>query len=361
MLWGLDAATLDWMSSELLELLVVPTCFVLAGLLGLRLGTPVSIAAGLVGVGGCHLLAFLVADLAQDASGVAADMLHVASQMLFGLGFAFLVWIARVFPGGGGPTPGVWAAGLLALLAPVVGGLAGSTPTVVTGGRDSELGPIAEVLPGGLAPVAALPLAALPVVSVLVFAVRLARADPDSRRMMWWPVVGVGLVAVLALGGLVLDTAYPGAADVAFVVAAPVVPLATAFGPVRRRLVALTAETSQLNADLAARVAELEASRRRLAAATEGERRRIERDLHDGAQQELLALITHTEVARSAREPEQRDAALRRVAQLARAAYETVRGVSHGVRPAVLDDLGLTAAIRGLRRRPAPPRPPGAS
>jgi len=163
---------------------------------------------------------------------------------------------------------------------------------------------------------------------------------------------GVSLVAVLAVGGLLLGPAYPGAGAVTFLVAAPVVPLSVAFGPVRRRLLALTDETARLNADLAERVAELEASRRRLAAATESERRRIERDLHDGAQQELLALITHAEIATSATDDEKREAALARVAQLSRAAYETVRWVSHGVRPAALDDLGLAAAIRGLTEAP---------
>jgi signal transduction histidine kinase len=135
---------------------------------------------------------------------------------------------------------------------------------------------------------------------------------------------------------------------VAFLLAAPVVPLSVAFGPVRHRLVSLTDETDRLNAILTDQVAQLEASRRRLAAATEDERRRIERDLHDGAQQELLALITHAEIAASATEPAQRDAALSRVAQLGRSAYQTVRGISHGIRPAVLDDLGLAAAIRSL-------------
>jgi signal transduction histidine kinase len=227
----------------------------------------------------------------------------------------------------------------------LLGGLAGATPSV-TGG--AELGPVAGVLPAGVADLAGLPLAALPPAAVVLFVVRLVRADGDVRRMMWWPVLGVGLVAVLAVSGLLLGPAYPGAATVTFLVAAPVVPLSVAFGPVRRRLLALTDEAARLNADLAERVAELEASRRRLAAATEAERRRIERDLHDGAQQELLALITHAEIAMSATDDGQREAALARVARLSRAAYETVRGVSHGVRPAVLDDLGLAAAIRGL-------------
>ena len=80
--------TLALMTPEPLELLVVPTCFVLAGILGLRLGTPRSVATGLIGVGGCHLSAFVVSDVAQAAHGVTADLLHVGSQGLFALGFA---------------------------------------------------------------------------------------------------------------------------------------------------------------------------------------------------------------------------------------------------------------------------------
>ena len=104
-------------------------------------------------------------------------------------------------------------------------------------------------------------------------------------------------------------------------------------------------------------MAELEESRRRLAAATDEERRRIERDLHDGAQQQLLALIAHAELARASTDPEDREAALDRVADLASGAYSTVRQVSQGVRPPMLDDLGLAAAIREVAERlPMPVR-----
>lgn len=127
--------------------------------------------------------------------------------------------------------------------------------------------------------------------------------------------------------------------------------------PVRRRLLALADERSRLQSDLAeqvdlltARSAELADSRRRLATATEAERMRIERDLHDGVQQEILAVIAQVEAARSGLRdtplPPGAALALAQAGELARAAYETVRAVATGVRPPVLDDLGLVDAIR---------------
>src|SRR5262249_59039312 len=53
---------------------------------------------------------------------------------------------------------------------------------------------------------------------------------------------------------------------------------------------ALTLENARLQAELRARLAELQASRARLVEATESERRRIERDLHDGTQQRLVSV-----------------------------------------------------------------------
>ncbi len=337
------------MTSDTVALLVVPTCFLLAGVLGLRLGTPRSIAAGLAGVGGGHLLALAASAIALDTTGTTAAVAHLTSLVFFAGGFVALLWIAVVFPDGGGPGRAVWLAMAGSAVCALLAALSGPTPTVLA--SDDELGPVAHILPDHVAVVGGVPLLLLPVATLGVFAARFVRADGDRRQMMLWPVAGVAVVAVLAACGILLGRAYPGAADAAFFVAAPVVPLTVAFGPVRRRLLSLTDQTGRLSADLAARVAELEESRRRLAAATDAERRRIERDLHDGAQQELLALIAQAEVARASDDAGQRARALERVAELAHGAYETVRRVSHGVRPAVLDDLGLAAAVRAAAER----------
>jgi signal transduction histidine kinase len=329
------------MSADLLQATVVPTCFVLAGLLGLRLGTPRTVSVCLAMVGCCHLAGLAVSVHAAAVAGMPGTAMHVASQVLFAGGFAALVGVVLTYPLGGRPHALVWWAAGLAVLGPVITSFAGPSRTVY---GDGHRGPFADVLPASLARVSDLSLVSLALLAVGCFAVRYQRAPRDLRPMMRWPLFGVGLVGALAATGVLLGGTFPAAGSVAFLLAAPVVPLSLALGPVRRRLLALTEQTSRLSADLAARVAELEDSRRRLSVAAEAERRRIERDLHDGAQQELLALIAHVEVARNQHpSPE-----LERVATLARGAYETVREVAHGIRPAVLDDLGLAGAVRAV-------------
>jgi signal transduction histidine kinase len=103
-------------------------------------------------------------------------------------------------------------------------------------------------------------------------------------------------------------------------------------------------------ADLAARVAELERSRERVVDAAEAERRRIERDLHDGAQQRLVALAMELGRAQ-ARFADDIDGARELVDQAhaqAKAALTELRNLVRGVHPPVLTDRGLDAALSGL-------------
>lgn len=331
----------------LLPLVVVPACFVLAGLLGHQLGTARSLAASVGAVGACHLVAIGLSAVGVTYSGAAADLAHVASQVAFLSGFAALVWVARAYPLGAPPGWLELVAVSIAFAAPVLAGLARATPTVVQPAAGTTTrGPLVALLPEGVAAVAAVPLLVLPVLAIVVFGLRFARAGRAQRAVLVWPLAGVSLVGVLAVAGAVLGSRFPVVGDVVFLTAAPVLPLTLALGPVRRRLLALNDRTSRLSEALAARVAELEESRHRLSVAAEQERRRIERDLHDGAQQELLALIAHVEVARSLPSGAARERAIARVAELARGAYDTVRRISHGIRPAVLDDLGLGGAAR---------------
>jgi signal transduction histidine kinase len=104
---------------------------------------------------------------------------------------------------------------------------------------------------------------------------------------------------------------------------------------------------------LAARVAELELSRERVADAAETERRRIERDLHDGAQQRLVALAMELGRAK-ARFTDDVDAARDLVDSAhaqAKAALTELRDLVRGVHPPVLTDRGLDAALSGLAAR----------
>jgi signal transduction histidine kinase len=102
--------------------------------------------------------------------------------------------------------------------------------------------------------------------------------------------------------------------------------------------------------DLAARVTELEISRERVVDAAEAERRRIERDLHDGAQQRLVALAMDLGRAK-ARFADDLDAAAGLVDQAhtqAKEALAELRNLVRGVHPPVLTERGLDAALSGL-------------
>jgi PAS domain S-box-containing protein len=98
--------------------------------------------------------------------------------------------------------------------------------------------------------------------------------------------------------------------------------------------------TERLDAD------EVAASRARIVAATDAERRRIGRDLHDGAQQRLVRALIAIEEARRA--PERADEALTRAAADARQAIDDLRELAAGIHPLVLTDRGLAAALEEL-------------
>jgi signal transduction histidine kinase len=102
--------------------------------------------------------------------------------------------------------------------------------------------------------------------------------------------------------------------------------------------------------DLAARVTELEISRERVVDAAEAERRRIERDLHDGAQQRLVALAMDLGRAK-AKFADDLEAAAGLVDQAhsqAKEALTELRNLVRGVHPPVLTERGLDAALSGL-------------
>jgi signal transduction histidine kinase len=112
-----------------------------------------------------------------------------------------------------------------------------------------------------------------------------------------------------------------------------------------------------LSADLAARLEDLRASRQRLVAAQDGERRRIERNLHDGAQQHLVALKVKLGLAemQAAKNPEMAMSTLAELKRDADEALETLRDLARGIYPPLLADKGLAAAIESQARRATVP------
>jgi signal transduction histidine kinase len=119
---------------------------------------------------------------------------------------------------------------------------------------------------------------------------------------------------------------------------------------------AMTLDNVRLTAQVRAQLAEVDASRARLVEAAEQERRRIERDLHDGAQQQLLGLGMSLQAARAS-VPDDTSAATyldEATAQL-RDALAELRALSRGLRPALLQERGLGAALREVQRRATVP------
>jgi signal transduction histidine kinase len=140
--------------------------------------------------------------------------------------------------------------------------------------------------------------------------------------------------------------------------------LADESGPVLRLLVArgtdegdvlaavtpatrLALQNAQLSAVAKARLMDVQASQRRVVATSDHERRRIERDLHDGAQQRLVSVAFHLKVALSGADPATA-AQLATAEDRVRDALAHLRRLAHGIFPSVLAEEGLAAALDEL-------------
>jgi signal transduction histidine kinase len=126
------------------------------------------------------------------------------------------------------------------------------------------------------------------------------------------------------------------------------------------RQVALAIRNARLAGELAARLEQIEqqarelsASRSRIVEAQERGRRQIERDIHDGVQQELVALIARIGLARTqlARDPGQLEATLSDLQWEARQALSDLRELASGIHPSVLSDRGIVEAIESRASR----------
>jgi signal transduction histidine kinase len=136
-------------------------------------------------------------------------------------------------------------------------------------------------------------------------------------------------------------------------------------GPVLEREIGTAAqmavENERLRAEARVRLRELKASRSRIVATGDAERRRLERDLHDGAQQRLVSLSVALRMTQAGvdarREPGLADSLREADAGLQRAIME-LRELAHGIHPVELSDEGFAAAVEALADR-APVRVQG--
>jgi signal transduction histidine kinase len=179
-------------------------------------------------------------------------------------------------------------------------------------------------------------------------ALRRALGDPSLELGLWLPERG----AFVDEHGepVTVDAAGPGRAVTRIEPLAALVhderllgqrPLLEAAGSAAR----LALENARLQAQLRAQLAELRASRARLVVAADDERRRLERDLHDGAQQRLLALGLALALLRD----HQGDQGLLDEAEAElQMALRELRDLARGIHPAILTEHGLAAAVRSL-------------
>ncbi len=114
------------------------------------------------------------------------------------------------------------------------------------------------------------------------------------------------------------------------------------------RLVGLRVELEGRHRELVGRATELQASRERLIDAQDSERRRLERDIHDGAQQHLVALAVNLRLAQTVAvsSPERAARMLGTQAEAARIAIATLSSLSRGIYPRTLSEEGLVPALR---------------
>ena len=188
-------------------------------------------------------------------------------------------------------------------------------------------------------------------------ALRGALCDPTLCVLFW----------VAESGGYVDDSGHPAFLDetdhgefVTLVETTDGRPLAAVVGsPSLRRYVtavdtavaavALALENAQLQARILAQLDQVRASRARIVEAGLVERRRLERDLHDGAQQRLLAVAMHLAAVSASLDD---DDAVRRGVDQARGELDTalqeLRGLARGIHPAVLTQAGLAPALESV-------------
>lgn len=177
-----------------------------------------------------------------------------------------------------------------------------------------------------------------------------ALGDPTVDVVYWVPAIGrfvdadgalraqpAGTATRITRGGRLLavvihDAAVLGGSE-----------LDRLLGPAAR----LAIENEALRAEVLAQLRQLRRSRARIVATADESRRRLERDLHDGAQQRLLAVVLDLRLARAGAQGELADR-VSHIGDEVDRAFTELRDLAHGIYPAVLTEAGLEAALPTL-------------
>jgi signal transduction histidine kinase len=175
-----------------------------------------------------------------------------------------------------------------------------------------------------------------------------------AARSCWIASDGRTLVAPAASSGRWLTELRDGDRPVAAIEHDVILRDEPAFADVAGSLAAIAFERELLADRTAQMLEEVRASRTRLLAAADSERRRIARDLHDGAQQRLIALRIELEMAAEEADPEEAST-LRGFGAEIEQALEEFRSMTRDIYPAILSDRGIADALRAIAlRSPVP-------
>ncbi|MFF4991068.1 sensor histidine kinase [Streptosporangium saharense] len=197
-------------------------------------------------------------------------------------------------------------------------------------------------------------LALLPVVGLVEFVVSAILWAVTLALLVTPPLVLSGRAGVQIVGDLTVDGPVGALMCVPLGLGAFVVTLYATRGMARLHgLLAVALLGSKEPKSSVAGAARLSASRARGADAAEAERRRIERDLHDGAQQRLLSVAMDLGRAQTKldSDPETARRLLAQAHEGAKAAIAELRDLARGIHPAILTDRGLDAALSALAAR----------
>lgn len=277
----------------------------------------------------------------NDSLSASGAVLRVMTDVLFLGALASVVAVLSTYPDGRFDPR--WTRTVtrvlagLALLAPAAQ-LVGSRELLVGGdATTAEPNPLSADALAPVGTVGSVIVASEPAWLVLGFGIlglRFVHSSAARRRELLRPLVGAGLLTALLI--VIVVTSVAGTA---VDISVPLFLLALALFPVVL-LLGISRRSRQLANDLTA-------SRARLAAAEDQARRSIERDLHDGVQQQLMAMLSLTELAdrQLRRDPALAHVTLAEVRGQVRDTIEDLRELVSGIRPPVLADSGVAAAL----------------